>query len=61
MKVVTFNIKCDSRGHAPDSPLGRNTFAARQEMIKARIRREDPDILGFQETQPHMIKWLREK
>lgn len=60
MKIVTINIKCDSTGHAPDSPLGRNTFAARRDYLKARIRKEAPDIMGFQETQPHMVAWLKE-
>lgn len=60
MKVVTINIKCDSSNVKPGTPLGRNTFAARCEYLKARIRKEDPDIMGFQETQPHMIAWLKE-
>lgn len=54
MKIVTFNIRCDYNQD------GENSFAARKELILRCIRRERPDIIGFQETLPHVVRWLRE-
>ena len=42
MKIVTFNLRMDT----PDD--GPHRFLYRREAIVARIRREKPDILGFQ-------------
>lgn len=66
MKVVTYNIKCDPVGlteadwQRMPASLRRNSFAARQQLIEEKLRAEQPDIIGFQETQPHMIRWLKE-
>ena len=52
MKVVTFNLRCDS---ASD---GVNAFAHRKGAILDKIEAEKPDILGFQECRPHMQAFL---
>ena len=54
MKIVTFNLRMDT----PDD--GPHRFLYRREAIVARIRREKPDILGFQEALPAMYDYLRE-
>jgi len=54
MKIVTFNIRYDG---ADDR---ENAFSFRRELIRARIEREKPDIIGFQEVLPHVARWLRE-
>ena len=48
MKIVTFNLRMEN----PDD--GPHRFLHRREAIVARIRREAPDILGFQEALPEM-------
>ena len=55
IKTVTFNLRMDT----PDD--GPHRFLYRREVIVARIRREKPDILGFQEALPSMYDYLREK
>lgn len=67
MKVVTFNIKCDippqvlerEADRFPEA-LRRNTFAVRAPLIREKIGSEQPDVIGFQEVQPHMIQWMKE-
>ena len=54
MKIVTFNLRMEN----PDD--GPHRFLHRREAIVARIRREAPDILGFQEALPEMYDYLRE-
>lgn len=54
MKIVTFNIRCDF------DQDGENSFRNRREGIRACIERERPDVIGFQEVLPHVVKWLRE-
>ena len=53
MKLVTFNLRMDT----PEDGLHR--FLYRREAIVERIRREGPDILGFQEALPEMYAYLR--
>ncbi|MCI8601659.1 MAG: endonuclease/exonuclease/phosphatase family protein [Oscillospiraceae bacterium] len=67
MKIVSYNIKCDlpegaleqHPEHFPE-PMRRNTFAARSALIREVLEREKPDIVGFQELQPHMVRWMKE-
>lgn len=54
MKVVTFNIRCD---YGQD---GINNFEHRRGMIRDKIVAEKPDVIGFQETLPHVVQWLQE-
>lgn len=54
LKLVTFNIRCDCKED------GINHFPLRKPMILNKILTESPDIIGFQELQPHMITWLKE-
>ena len=54
MKLTTFNIRYDC-GHD-----GINNFSCRKELILETIRREKPDIIGFQEVLPHVAVWLKE-
>ena len=54
MKIVTFNLRLDT----PDD--GPHRFWYRREAIVGRIRREKPDILGFQEALPAMYDYLRD-
>ncbi len=54
MKLVTFNIRCDF------GQDGENCFCRRRISIIAKIRREQPDIICFQEVLPHVAVWLKE-
>ena len=54
IKICTFNLRYDVFSD------GKNMFACRTPYIKEAIRRESPDIIGFQEVKPHMLVWLRE-
>lgn len=54
MKLVTFNIRCDF------GQDGENCFCRRRDLIAAKIRREQPDIICFQEVLPHVAVWLKE-
>lgn len=54
MKLVTFNIRCD---YGQD---GENNFCFRRRLILERLRREEPDIVCFQEVLPHVAVWLKE-
>ena len=53
MKIVTFNLRMDTPEDGP------HRFLFRREAIVERIRREGPDILGFQEALPEMDAYLR--
>ena len=53
MKFVTFNLRCDR----PQD--GENTFVHRQPLILRAIQREKPDVICFQEVEPHMAAWLK--
>ncbi len=54
MKIVTFNIRCD---YGQD---GANNFCYRQPLILDKIKKENPDIICFQEVPPHVATWLKE-
>lgn len=53
MKFVTFNLRCDR----PQD--GENSFVYRQPLILRAINREKPDVICFQEVEPHMAAWLK--
>lgn len=55
MKLVTFNIRCDYNQD------GINNFEFRKPYIYAKIQKESPDIICFQEVLPHVAAWLKEK
>lgn len=52
--VFTYNLRTD----CPED--GVNSFENRREFIKARFPRYQAELVGFQETQPHMRRWLME-
>lgn len=54
MKLVTFNIRCD---FGQDK---ENCFSSRKKLIAAKIRKEQPDVICFQEVLPHVAVWLKE-
>lgn len=53
MKLVTFNIRCD---YGQD---GSNNFVNRRNLILKKVKKEQPDIICFQEVLPHVAHWLR--
>lgn len=54
MKLVTFNIRCDFEQDK------ENCFLYRRKGIAAKIQKERPDIICFQEVLPHVAVWLKE-
>lgn len=54
MKFVTFNIRYDC------GMDGENNFSFRKPFILEKIRKEEPDIICFQEVLPHVAAWLKE-
>lgn len=54
MKFVTFNIRYDCGAD------GENNFCFRKPFILQKIRKEQPDIICFQEVLPHVAAWLKE-
>lgn len=54
MKFVTFNIRCDF------GQDGDNNFCYRKPLILEKLRREQPDVICFQEVLPHVAVWLKE-
>lgn len=54
MKFVTFNIRCD---YEQD---GIQNFCHRKNIIEKKIKKEQPDIICFQEVLPHVALWLKE-
>lgn len=54
LKVVTFNIRCDCEHD------GKNQFKFRKALIEKKIKKECPDIIGFQEIQPAMLRWFKD-
>lgn len=52
MKIVSFNIRYENEWDGP------NGFEFRKELILDKIRREKPDVIGFQEVLPHVQDWL---
>ncbi len=55
MKLVTFNIRLDN------GQDGRNNFCHRKAFILEKLRKEQPDIICFQEVLPHVAVWLKEE
>lgn len=54
IKICTFNLRMETYSD------GKNVFTCRTPYIRDAIRRESPDIIGFQEVRPHMQVWLRD-
>ncbi|HHW25285.1 MAG TPA: endonuclease/exonuclease/phosphatase family protein [Bacillota bacterium] len=54
LKIVTYNLRTDTSHDGPQA------FPYRKPYIRDRLLEEKPDIIGFQEVQPHMLAWLRE-
>lgn len=54
MKIATFNIRCDF------GQDGANNFCFRKPLILEKLRREQPDVVCFQEVLPHVAVWLKE-
>ena len=54
LKICSYNLRYEERGD------GKNMFSYRSMYIRDAIRRESPDIIGFQEVLPHMQNWLRD-
>lgn len=52
IKLFTYNIRTEAAGD------GINAFVRRKEFIGVRFPSYEPDIIGFQETQPHMRRWI---
>lgn len=52
IKVFTYNLRTDVTSD------GINAFVKRKSFVKAEFSKYDADIIGFQETMPHMRKWL---
>ncbi len=52
MKIMTFNIRVDVEKD------GKNSFKNRIEGIKEFLKKENPDIIGFQEIRPAMLNDL---
>lgn len=48
IKVVMYNLKCDNE----------EGFARRFALAQTRIKKEKPDIIGFQEALPHMQRMI---
>lgn len=55
MKIVTFNIRCDYNQD------GDNNFCRRRPLILEKLRKEEPDLICFQEVLPHVAVWLKEE
>ncbi len=54
MKIVTFNIRYDC-GYDKE-----NGFGFRKPLILEKLKKEEPDIVCFQEVLPHVAVWLKE-
>ena len=52
IRVVSYNLRTD----VPSD--GINSFENRREFIKSRFPALKADLVGFQETRPHMRQWL---
>ncbi len=55
LKVVSFNLRC------ANDVDGINCYKYREEYLLSRIRREAPDVLGFQEMTMPMVTSLKQK
>lgn len=54
LTVFTYNLRTD----VPED--GINSFQNRRDFIRARFPAYQADLIGFQETEPHMRQWLME-
>ena len=54
VRVMTYNIRCEGGDRkSPD-----NNWGARRDDLVDLVRRENPDVAGFQEVEPDQLKWL---
>ena len=53
LKITTFNIRCVYRGD------GVNAFIHRAGLIWDTVQTEKPDVIGFQEVTPSILKLLK--
>lgn len=62
MKICTFNIRVDTPVDGNNSfSLREGNTHCRKPLVKSALRREMPDIIGFQEVLPHVRTWFEEK
>ncbi len=54
MKIVTFNIRTSDKDSTFD---GSNSFCYRESLIRKELKKEQPDILCFQEMRPYQADW----
>lgn len=54
LQAVTFNIRYDC------GLDGSNNFCFRRDHILRTVRERRPDVIGFQEVLPHVMRWLQE-
>ena len=52
LKVFTYNIRTEAAGD------GINAFVNRKEFVREAFPKYGADLIGFQETQPHMRQWI---
>lgn len=52
--AFTYNLRLD----VPSD--GKNAFSLRKDFVRERFPAFQPDLVGFQETLPHMRRWLME-
>ena len=52
IRVFTYNIRTEAAGD------GINAFTNRKEFVKEAFPKYEADVIGFQETQPHMRQWI---
>lgn len=52
INVFSYNLRCDVSGD------GINAFSKRKEFVLTEFPKYGADIVGFQETLPHMRQWL---
>lgn len=52
IRVFTYNIRTEAAGD------GINAFVNRKEFVKEAFPKYEADVIGFQETQPHMRQWI---
>ena len=54
VRVMTYNIRCEGGDrNSPD-----NNWGARRDDLVDLVRRENPDVAGYQEVEPGQLKWL---
>ena len=54
LKIMSFNLRLDTPAD------GANQFIHRKPLVEALLKKEAPDVIGFQEVTPSMRDWLVE-